>query len=48
MRLHKLKNRDLRLRFDRGEISCTKTKKKVKKDKPGEKDKKSKCEKIDS
>mmetsp|Transcript_21383 Transcript_21383/g.28669 ORF Transcript_21383/g.28669 Transcript_21383/m.28669 type:complete len:116 (+) Transcript_21383:1495-1842(+) len=31
MRLHKLKNRDLKIRFDKGEISCTKTKKKVKK-----------------
>lgn len=31
MRLHKLKTRDLKLRFDRGEIQSTKTKKKVKK-----------------
>ena len=31
MRLHKLKQRDLRLRYDRGEIKCTKAKKKVKK-----------------
>ena len=31
MRLIKLKNRDLRIRFDRGEISSTKQKKKVKK-----------------
>lgn len=31
MSLHKTKQRDLRLRFDRGEISSTKAKKKVKK-----------------
>ena len=31
MQLHKTKMRDLRLRFDRGEISSTKAKKKVKK-----------------
>lgn len=31
MRLHKLKERDLRLRFDRGEIQVNKTKKKIKK-----------------
>jgi nucleosome binding factor SPN SPT16 subunit len=30
MRLHKLKLRDLKLRYDRGEIQSTKTKKKVK------------------
>ena len=30
MKLHKLKQRDLKLRFDRGEIQCTKAKKKVK------------------
>jgi len=31
MRLHKLKQRDLKIRFDKGEIQSTKAKKKVKK-----------------
>lgn len=30
MRLHKLKQRDLKIRFDRGEIQTAKAKKKVK------------------
>jgi len=30
MKLHKLKQRDLKIRFDRGEIKCNKAAKKVK------------------
>jgi len=30
MKLHKLKQRDLKIRFDKGEIQCTKVKRKIK------------------